>query len=165
MVKVNSADISKLKERVKQILLSQSQPTITVLSSLLAVQDDLGYIPMQAIEEVAALCNVTVNDVWGVADYYTNFRVGRPPKSKLSVQVCWGPTCHIKGAQRILQAIKDEFKIGADEDEGEFELKYNTCLGACAHAPVIAFKHDLVGRIEPREAVERIKSKLESDEA
>lgn len=154
-----------LRARVKQTLISQVQSRPTMLSALLAIQDELDYIPEEAIGEVADFCNVSVNDVWGVVDYYTNFRYEKP--SGTVVKVCWGPTCHIKGAQGILQSIKDNFAEGGDESDKGITLEFNTCLGACAQAPVIAMEqHELFGKLTPDSAVELVRnhiSKAKSD--
>ena len=61
-----------------------------MLSSLLAAQDELGYLPDEAIEEVATFTESTINEVWGVASFYTNFRF--TPPGEHVVEVCWGPT-------------------------------------------------------------------------
>ena len=160
LVQAKNDNTGTLKERIRQTLLAQPQATITVLSSLLAIQDELHYIPVEAIEEVAIFCDVTINEVWGVAEYYTNFRFEKP--SKTTVQVCWGPTCHILGAQKVLDAIKTEFKVGDGADD-EIEIEYNTCLGACAHAPVVAFAHVLSGKMDEKRVVELIKDKVKSE--
>ena len=60
-----SAD--ELKGQIREAIASQKRPTVTVLSSLLAIQDELGYIPDAAIEEVAIHFSTTINDVFGVA--------------------------------------------------------------------------------------------------
>ena len=67
-------DTATIKGRIVQAIGSQKRPTVTVLSSLLAAQDELGYLPDEAIEEVATFTDTTVNEVWGVASFYTNFR-------------------------------------------------------------------------------------------
>ncbi len=67
-----------LKRRISEAVRGQPQPTVTVLSSLLAVEDELGYIPKEAVEEVAALTHSTINDVWAVASFYPNFRFEPP---------------------------------------------------------------------------------------
>ena len=64
----------------------QPQRTVTVLSSLLAVEDAIGYIPPEAVEAVSARMDATVNDVWAVATFYPNFRFSpshRPPRRGL----------------------------------------------------------------------------------
>ena len=55
MVSVANED---LRERVRQAVMGQKRPTVTVLSSLLAAQDALGYIPDEAIDEVARVHGV-----------------------------------------------------------------------------------------------------------
>ncbi len=145
-----------LRERIRAAMRAQKQTNINVLSSLHAVLDELGYIPDAAIEEVADFTATTINDVWGVASFYTNFRF-TPPGDNV-VEICWGPTCHLLGAPEILDAVLDELGLA---DEGETEdngvsLKYNTCLGACSQAPVMMVNHRLVGRIGVQSALERV---------
>jgi NADH-quinone oxidoreductase subunit E len=123
---------------------------------LLAVQDELGYIPDEAIEEVAVLNETTINEVWGVASFYTNFRF--TPPGEHTVEICWGPTCHLKGASYILSQVMDQLGL---EDEGETEdgvisFKFNTCLGACSVAPVMSVDHRLIGRVTPESASNRV---------
>ena len=46
-----------LEKRIHDAVHSQAQPTVTVLSSLLAVEDELGYIPKEALDFVAGFAN------------------------------------------------------------------------------------------------------------
>ena len=80
-----SADAKGIKERVRAAITSGNYPTKTVLSSLLAAQDELGYLPDAAIEEVAVQNETTTNEVWGVASFYTNFRFSPPGKHLIEV--------------------------------------------------------------------------------
>lgn len=147
------------RDRIKVALTGQKQPTKTVLSSLLAIQDEFHYIPNEAIEETAQFCNSTANEVWSVASFYTNFRF--TPPGEYTLDVCWGPSCHLMGAQKILKAVQD--KIGLDK-EGEtpdkkITLRYNTCLGSCGLAPCIAVNHHVTGRVTAESAAQ-LASKL-----
>ena len=141
-----AAESKALRERIRKAIASQTKSNVNVLSSLLAVLDELGYVPDEAIGEVAETSGTTINTVWGVATFYTNFRF-TPPGDHV-VEICWGPTCHLLGATNILQGVLDDLGLS---DEGEtadnrLTLKYNTCLGACSHAPVISVDHKLMGR-------------------
>ena len=62
-----------LRERAREAIANQPGRTATVLSSLLAAQDALGYLPIEAIEEVAERTAASINEVWGVASFYPNF--------------------------------------------------------------------------------------------
>ena len=141
------------RERIRKALESQSRPTVTVLSSLLAAQDELGYLPDEAIEEVAAYTDASINDVWGVATFYKNFRFTQPAEH--TVEVCWGPTCHLVGATAILQRVLDDTGMAGEGEtaDNRLTLKYNTCLGACSQAPVISIDHRLHGRMNPEAAI------------
>ena len=141
---------------------NQPQSTVTVLSSLLAVEDAIGYVPKEAVEAVALRMDATVNDVWAVATFYPNFRFDPPTEHR--IEVCWGPSCHVMGADRIIAAAQDAMGLPDEGDtpDGKATLRYNTCLGACAHAPVIAIDHHLAGRITPESARDRIAAALET---
>lgn len=144
------SDVSR--GRIRKAISSQTQPTVTVLSSLLAVQDEMGYVPTEAIEEVATTRDATINEVWGVASFYTNFRFS-PPGEHI-VEVCWGPTCHLVGASRILKGVQDLLGLSGEGQTADdrVTLKYNTCLGACSQAPVIGVDHRLIGRVTEQSA-------------
>jgi len=144
-----TADKDNLRTRIQQAIQAQKRPTITVLSSLLAIQDSIGYIPEIAIEEVAVHSNTSINSVFGVASFYPNFRF--TPPGEHSVEVCWGPTCHLKGATEILESVLEKLGLDSegDTDDGKVSFRFNTCLGACSQAPVISVNHELYGNASP----------------
>jgi len=152
-----------LKPRIVDAIHRQSQPTVTVLSTLLAVQDELGFLPKEAIEEIAAFNGSTINDVWAVASFYPNFRFEPPCLHK--VEVCWGASCHLVGAMPVIEAALQAsgLETEGDTSDGRLTLHFNTCLGACAQAPVMAVDHHLIGRTTPDSAKARI-SDLLSDQ-
>ena len=127
-----------------------------MLSSLLAVQDGLGYIPDVAVEEVAQFTHSTINDVWGVASFYTNFRF-TPPGAHM-VELCWGPSCHVLGAMPVIKAVLDtlDLRREGDTDDGRVSVRFHTCLGACSQGPVISVDHQLMGRLSPDKAREAV---------
>jgi len=124
---------------------------MTVLSSLLLVQDEIGYIPDEAIQEIASSLKTSINEVWGVATFYTNFRFTSPCKN--SLEVCWGPTCHLKGAPDLISVVLDQLGLQEEGDATDkgISVRYNTCLGACQQAPVISVNHALIGNVKTSE--------------
>ncbi len=145
-----------LTQRITDAVHGQTQPTKTVLSSLLAVEDELGYIPKEAVDVVAAFTNSTVNDVWAVASFYPNFRFEPPCQHR--VELCWGSTCHLVGAMPVISAVLEASGLleEGDTPDQKLSVRLNTCLGACAQAPVISIDHHLVGRLSPEEARRRV---------
>ena len=149
---------STLTIEIREVLESLDTRKSTVLSSLLAIHDELHYLPKEAIEEVAAYKEVSVNDVWGVATFYTNFRIDTPP-TKHQVEVCWGPTCHLMGAGTILGDVQRELHLNGEGDtsDGRVCLKYNTCIGACSQAPVMMVNHKIIGKATSEFAMKLLK--------
>ena len=137
-----------LRTSIKEAIDSQKRPTVTVLSSLLAIQDSIGYIPEEAIEEVAVHSNTSINSVFGVASLYPNFRF--TPPGEHSVEVCWGPTCHLKGSTEILEIVLAKLGLVSegDTEDGKISFRFNTCLGACSQAPVLSLDHELYGNVD-----------------
>tara|TARA_B100000686_G_scaffold355220_1_gene471239 strand:- start:4680 stop:5156 length:477 start_codon:yes stop_codon:yes gene_type:complete len=137
-----------IRDEVNKILSSSTDTTVTVLSSLLLVQDEIGYIPNEAVEEIGSFLKTSINEVWGVATFYTNFRFTPPCANVL--EVCWGPTCHLKGAPDLISGVLKQLNLeeeGDSQDKG-ISVRYNTCLGACQQAPVISVNHALRGNVK-----------------
>ena len=155
--------MSGLEQRIQNAVHGQAQPTVTVLSSLLAVEDELGYIPKEALEEVAEFTHSTVTDVWAVASFYPNFRFDPPAEHK--VEVCWGASCHLVGAMGVFKSVLEAAGMEDEGDtaDGRLTVKLNTCLGACAHAPVMAVDHHLFGRVTPQSAAQKVIDGLQQD--
>ena len=149
-----------LKQRMAEAVRRQPQSTVTVLSSLLALQDELGYIPKEGVEEVAEFTDSTVNDVWAVASFYPNFRF--TPPCLHQVEICWGASCHLVGAMPVIEAALDSCGLTDEGDtpDGRLSLRFNTCLGACSQAPVMAIDHHLVGRVTARMVRDKIRELL-----
>ena len=145
-----------LEQRIKRAVRGQTQPTVTILSSLLAVEDELSYIPREAVEFVAQFSDATVNDVWAVASFYPNFRFDPPTDHR--IEVCWGTSCHLVGAMGVVKAVLDSAGLEGEGDtpDRRLSVRFNTCLGACALAPVMSLDHQLKGRVTPETAVNAV---------
>ena len=112
---------------------------------------------------MAGFSNATKNDVLAVASFYTNFRF--EPPAEHTVDVCWGASCHLVGAMSIFKSV---LEVAGLESEGDtldkrLTVKFNSCLGACSQAPVMAFDHHLAGRVNPESAAVNVSRLLERD--
>ena len=141
-----------LKDRINKAVTTQKRPTVTELSSLLSIEDEMGDIPAEAISIVAEYNNSTINEVWGVASFYPNFRF--EPPSENTVEVCWGPSCHLVGATDVIKSVLDELELDGEGDTPDkmATLKFNSCLGACPQAPVMSINHRMYGKVSAKQA-------------
>jgi NADH:ubiquinone oxidoreductase subunit E len=155
-----------LRQRARTAIARQPARTVTILSSLLAAQDELGWLPAVAIDEVSERNGSTPNAVWGIASFYSNFRFTVPNRHK--VELCWGPTCHVLGAQSVLRDLLPRLGLTTEGEtaDGVISLKLNTCLGVCAHAPAMSFDDELTGHIDIGLAIRLVERlKVEDEEA
>ncbi len=124
----------------------KKQNLIPVLQS---IQQRLGYLPQEAMLEVASLLDIPAVDVYGVVTFYNQFRLN--PPGKHSVRVCLGTACHMKGGYITLDAWKRRLRIerGETTPDREFDLDTVVCVGCCAMAPVTVVDNKPIARVEP----------------
>lgn len=147
--------VAEQTSKIKAILETQRGRTITALSSLIAIQNALGYLPPESMEEVASFTGVSVNDVWGVATFYTHFRL--EPPLKHAVEVCWGPSCHLRGGDKVMENFKKMLDVQGDKSaSGDVSFKGSSCLAACQQAPVIMANEELVGNVKPEQVQDMV---------
>lgn len=140
-------------------------------SSLIAIlhftQDLFGYIPDRAMLLIAEGLHIPSSKVYGVVTFYSYFTL--QPKGKYNFSVCMGTACYVKGANDVLEALKDELKIddGETTSDGVFSIQATRCLGDCAAAPVVMVNDASYGHIDTssiRELVRDYRQKA-ADEA
>jgi len=104
---------------------------------LQAIQEEYGYIPEETVHLTAERLNVYASQIYGVWTFYAQFHL--EPRGKYIVRVCMGTACHVKGAGRIGDTLKDRLGIGhAETTEAlHFTAESVACIGACGMAPVI----------------------------
>ena len=73
--------------------------------------------------------------------------------------ICTGTACHVKGSDRIVQALSDEYKISAGEttEDGSFSLTSARCLGSCGLAPVVVLDGQVSGKETPEAVGKRVR--------
>ena len=136
-----------------------------LIEAMHATQEAYGYLPRLALEAIAEEMHLGFSRVYGVASFYSQFRLR--PVGKYVIDVCMGTACHVAGAPLVLEAFSQELEIpvGDTTSDGLFTLQTVNCVGACALAPVVRLGDDeTFGRMGPNEA-RRLVRKLRKQEA
>jgi NADH-quinone oxidoreductase subunit E len=115
------------------------------LPALAAAQRVHGWCSPVAIEQVAAVMQVTPAYLSSVATFYDMLRTS--PTGPGYVYVCTSVACHLRDAKAVYDAI------AAEELEG-YEVREFECLGACDMAPMASIDGRYVGPLSPDEAPE-----------
>jgi len=112
----------------------------------------LGYLPEEAVSEIAHFLGLSSSDIFGVASFYAQFRFER--RGEHTVKVCQGTACHVRGAKRIMEAVAQELSIepGGTTEDYKFSLEQVACFGCCALAPVMVIDDQVNGRMTTSDA-------------
>ena len=112
----------------------------SLITILQKTQELYGYLSVDAIEYIAEKTGIKPADIYGVATFYTQFRL--KPIGKYLIMLCKGTACHVNGADQIEEAITEELGIGDGEttEDGLFTLNNVACLGCCSLAPVMMIR-------------------------
>jgi NADH-quinone oxidoreductase E subunit len=118
-----------------------------LMPALQAIQESYGYIPEPTVHLTAERLNVYSSQIYGVLTFYAQFHL--EPRGKYIVRVCMGTACHVKGAGRIADVIKNQLGVAHAEttDDLKFTAEYVACIGACGMAPVIMVNDDTFGSL------------------
>lgn len=132
----------------------QAGSLVTVLQK---AQDIYGYLPLAVLRHIAEEMGVKPAKVYGVATFYTQFRL--KPVGKYVILLCQGTACHVNGSERIETAICQELKIkpGETTEDGLMTLTNVACLGCCSLAPVMMINGQAYGPLTPDRALDIIK--------
>lgn len=117
-----------------------------LISVLHQAQEIFGYLPEEVQEYVAKNLNIPISKVYGVVSFYQFFTM--VPKGKYPISVCMGTACYVRGAEKVLDSIKNYLGINMGEttEDGLFSLDTLRCVGACGMAPVVIVGKDVYGK-------------------
>jgi len=150
--------VSPELEKVIDIIKRHKGQNGALMPILNEIQDNLGYLPRQAMEEISKELDMPLAEIYGVATFYSRFTL--KSRGEHTVSVCLGTACYVKGAKNIFAKLMEELKVqgsGDTSDDGKFTLEATRCLGCCGLAPVITIDGDVYGRLVPEDIPEILK--------
>jgi len=126
-----------LSEQLAKVLTPGRKERRNLVALLQEIQERLGYLPREAMREVASFLEMPAAEVYSVVTFYNQFRL--TPIGRYPVQVCMGTACHLKGGKLILQEFERQLgiKVGETTEDGNFSLERIACMGCCMLAPVV----------------------------
>jgi NADH-quinone oxidoreductase E subunit len=128
----------QLEERIRAEFPKYPEKRAVLLSALHFVQEERGgWVPRDAVPELAALLEIPVIDVWDVISFYSMFNA--EPVGRYHLQVCTNLPCCIRGARAVVRAFERvlDLRPGERTEDGMFSLREVECLGSCGTAPVL----------------------------
>ncbi len=142
-----------MDDRIQAVIAPyRAQKGAALITALQKVQEQLGYLPEEAISEIAKFLGVSKNEAYGVASFYAQFRMEK--QGEHLIRVCQGTACHVRGGKVILEAIEDYLGIeaGKTTPDYKFSLEKIACFGSCALGPVMVIDKTIYGKMTTAKA-------------
>ena len=130
----------------------------TLIEILRRAQGIFGYLPRDVQLFIARKLGIPGAEVFGVVSFYSYFTT--KPRGKHTMSVCMGTACFVRGADKIMEKLKEKLNIESNEitEDGLFTLKDVRCIGACGLAPVVMVDDKVYGRVKEEDLDDIIKA-------
>ena len=108
-----------------------------LLPVLWVVQEQYGWISLEAMRYVAMRIGITPEQVREVVTFYSMFN--ERPVGRYHLQVCCTTPCMILGSDDIVAHIERRIGVtrGQTTEDGLFTVSVVECLGSCGTAPML----------------------------
>lgn len=119
-----------------------------------------GYLPPEVLQCIAERLDVSLGKVYAVATFYAQFYLEK--RGRHVLRVCDGTACHVKGAPALLNAVEEEYGVGAEgtTPDGQLTVEIVYCMGSCALAPVAVVDGQVMGRMRRETLLRQVKRQV-----
>jgi bidirectional [NiFe] hydrogenase diaphorase subunit len=119
-----------------------------LIEALHSVQSAFGYLDETALNFVAESLDVPTSKVFGVATFYHLFML--KPKGRHACIVCTGTACYIKGADQLLDGLRERYGVAPGEttEDDALSVMSARCVGACGLAPAVVVDGSVLGKLD-----------------
>ena len=143
-------------ERIDEIIEKYKWNREALLMIMQDISDMYNYVPPEVVPFLVEKLGVRKSLIYSVATFYKT--ISLEPRGKYIVNVCTGTACHVRGADKIMDALQDHLHIkeGETTDDLMFTLEGVRCIGCCASGPVITVNQETHGGLDRATAVKAI---------
>jgi len=129
-----------------------------LLVLLKEAQNAFGYVPEETIAELAESLEIPINDVYGVASFYSF--LSTKPLGRNVIRICKSLPCYLKHCQTIIESVAKEIGIkpGETTPDGRFSFQLTNCIGACDKAPAMMINNDVHTDLTPEKISQILKT-------
>ena len=143
-------------KKIDEIIEKYNSNREALLMVMQDISDIYNYVPPEVVPVLVDKLGVQESLVFSVATFYKT--ISLEPRGKYIINVCTGTACHVRGADKITDALERKLKInkGQTTDDLLFTLEAVRCIGCCASGPVITVNQNTHGGLDRSSAVKVI---------
>jgi NADH-quinone oxidoreductase subunit E len=129
----------EIRRRIEAYIARYPSKQAVTLPALHIVQDELRYVPHEAIREIADMLDLSPAEIYDTMTFYGFFREEHNKLGKTRLWVCRSLACMLRGAEGLLTKFSEKLHVppGGTTADGKITLEFAECIGACEGAPCI----------------------------
>ncbi|RLA92420.1 MAG: NADH-quinone oxidoreductase subunit NuoE [Deltaproteobacteria bacterium] len=149
-------------EKINAIIEKYEKNKEALLMIMQDISELYNYVPPEVVPLLAEKLGVKESLIYSVATFYR--AISLEPRGKYIISVCTGTACHVRGAEKILDALQENLNIkeGQTTDDLLFTLQAVRCIGCCASGPVIKVNQETYGALDRTSALKVIEKYKQS---
>lgn len=134
----------EMRKRIEAYIPRYPSKQAVTLPALHIVQDELRYVPMEAIAEIADMLDLSPAEVYDTMTFYGFFKEEHNKLGTTRLWVCRSLACGLRGADELLAKLSEKLHVppGGTTEDGKITLEFAECIGACEGAPCVLLDDD-----------------------
>jgi NADH:ubiquinone oxidoreductase subunit E len=135
-----------------------SEVSDNLLVVLQEAQAKFGYLSPALMIELARSLDVPVNEVYGVASFYSFLNI-KPPGRNI-IRICRSVPCYLKENHAVIETVEREvgIKPGETSPDSRFSFELTNCIGLCDRAPAMLVNSDVHVDLTPSKILQILQS-------
>ncbi|WP_320152829.1 NAD(P)H-dependent oxidoreductase subunit E [uncultured Tolumonas sp.] len=157
-------DQAKVQAYVSALVEKHANDHSALLSILLAIQTEYGYLSEFAMHCVSELLGISASKVYSVATFYRFLNT--KPQGKFIIRLSRDINAMMKGAKLVAQQLEQLLGIqfGETTTDGMFSLQWISCLGMDDQAPAMMINEAVFSNLTPGKVQQIIQECIETTE-
>lgn len=139
------------RQLVRDLVKTQGHEKAELIPILHDINNALGYISDEAIQELSEQMKIPASHIYSVATFYR--MLSTEPRGRHVIQFCESAPCHVAGGRLVWQKLQNELGLskGETSEDEKWTLLTVSCLGVCGVGPVMIIDNDIYGNVTPEQ--------------
>jgi len=142
-----SLNLNEVFGGIGEVLSREQKQRGVLIHAFQKIQEEHNYLPQEELEKLSKELDLPMSFIFSTATFYKQFYFS--PRGRKILRICTGTACHVRGADKVLHALENEFDIREGETTADLSMTLETvgCIGCCGLAPVATVNENIVGEI------------------
>ncbi|MDQ2731054.1 MAG: NADH-quinone oxidoreductase subunit NuoE [Armatimonadota bacterium] len=140
---------SQARQDIEALIQRYPQKRSALIPGLWIIQESMGWLHPEAMEELAEMLDVEPVEVQETASFYS--LLFKKPVGKHVVDVCTNVSCMLLGGYELSRSVQQKLgiKVGETSADGMFTLREVECIAACMGAPSAQIDYEYYENLTP----------------